>query len=100
MHVEKCGERSVCDQAGYHLACRQTVDVGAAAKFGAGVVEDFMTPVDFTGVHGSEFPPVTGQPARFVQIMRRDETAAHQPEASQHRQPLGVGHVRFLPGHA
>ncbi|MCY0855053.1 hypothetical protein OMK73_15815 [Cupriavidus sp. D39] len=72
-----------------------TFAAGEAAIRMSNVEEDFMKPVDFTGAHGSELTPVTGHQAQFAQIVRRDEAAAHQPEARQDSQPLRIVHVRF-----
>ena len=99
-HAEQLLDVLLFDQALDHRAGAHAVDVADhRAKLDAAVVQDLVQPIDLAGAHRTELAPIARDQAQLAQVLRRDEAAAHEAEARQHGQPLGVGHVGLAPGH-
>jgi hypothetical protein len=92
--------RAAVEQAVDHGAGRHPVGVGDDRREAdAGIAQEAHQAVFLRRQHGRGSVVVAADLAQVAQFLRRDETAAQQPGACQHRQPLGVAGIGLATGH-
>ncbi|EYT90032.1 hypothetical protein ThrDRAFT_04351 [Frankia casuarinae] len=68
---------------------------GDAGEFHAGVLHQFLQPLDLPGLLLDHDPPGPGQVTQVPLGFRRHERGAYQAVRDEVRKPRGVGHIRF-----
>jgi hypothetical protein len=87
------------DQGLQHQPTGHTADVGGhRGQFDAGILQQFLQPLDLPAAFAGHHRPGTGQVPQLTDRCRRDERAADQTVRAELGQPRGVGHVTLAAG--